>query len=247
MFGKADNNGDRNTHNFLYVPVTNPITGRTWLNHNLGAEYADTNSRFFRSARRFQGWGNDHYAYGSLFQWGRKADGHELIRWTGRGVYGTGVYGTTTTRSKNPTDAKFIKVAPATKDWRGAQDQDDSLWANDSSTNNVCPVGYKLPTPGEWDVEIDSWNTVKKLLNNTHSTSKKYMYGTLRKSLILPMSGVRDGVNGGVYRVDSQGNYWSASVSGLNARNITFGPSTSVTWGNSTRARGYAVRCIKDE
>ncbi len=39
-------------HKFVYLPVTNPKTGRTWLNNNLGAEYADTNSSYFNPSHQ---------------------------------------------------------------------------------------------------------------------------------------------------------------------------------------------------
>ena len=46
------------------VDVTNPITGRTWMDRNLGATRAATSP-------------TDEEAYGSFFQWGRFADGHQ--------------------------------------------------------------------------------------------------------------------------------------------------------------------------
>ena len=46
------------------VEVTNPITGRTWMDRNLGAERAATSS-------------TDALAFGDLYQWGRGADGHQ--------------------------------------------------------------------------------------------------------------------------------------------------------------------------
>ena len=77
-FFKKTNN--RFEHRFVYLPVTNPKTGRTWLNNNLGAEYANKNSSDYNPSQQATA-SNDYLAYGSLFQWGRKADGHELINW----------------------------------------------------------------------------------------------------------------------------------------------------------------------
>ena len=45
--------------------VTNPTTGKTWMDKNLGANQVATSIA-------------DSASYGSLFQWGRLADGHEL-------------------------------------------------------------------------------------------------------------------------------------------------------------------------
>jgi uncharacterized protein (TIGR02145 family) len=46
------------------VDVYNPITGKTWMDRNLGASQVATSS-------------TDTAAYGDLFQWGRLADGHQ--------------------------------------------------------------------------------------------------------------------------------------------------------------------------
>lgn len=46
------------------VDVTNPATGRTWMDRNLGASRAATSP-------------TDAQALGDLYQWGRSADGHQ--------------------------------------------------------------------------------------------------------------------------------------------------------------------------
>ena len=48
-----------------YGTVTNPITGKTWLDRNLGATQVATSS-------------TDAASYGDLYQWGRAADGHQV-------------------------------------------------------------------------------------------------------------------------------------------------------------------------
>lgn len=47
-------------------------TGRTWEDRNLGADHVASSV-------------TDYTAYGSLFQWGRAADGHEVVEWLGPG------------------------------------------------------------------------------------------------------------------------------------------------------------------
>ncbi len=93
-------------HRFVYLAVKNNTTGRKWLNNNLGADYANVDSSNYNASQQATA-SNDHLAYGSLFQWGRKADGHELINWTGN-KSGTKKYGHTQTKSNNPSNSLYI-------------------------------------------------------------------------------------------------------------------------------------------
>ena len=95
-------------HRFVYLPVKNNTTGRTWLNNNLGADYANVDSNAYNPSQQATT-SNDYLAYGSLFQWGRKADGHELFDWTGA-TAGTAKHGDTDVTNDNPSDSLFIKV-----------------------------------------------------------------------------------------------------------------------------------------
>ena len=48
-----------------YGTVVNPVTGKVWLNRNLGATQVASSS-------------TDTASYGDLYQWGRAADGHQV-------------------------------------------------------------------------------------------------------------------------------------------------------------------------
>jgi uncharacterized protein (TIGR02145 family) len=241
MFGIADNSGDTNTHRFVYLPVTNPTTGQTWLNNNLGAEYADVTSDNFNPAQQATA-SNDHKAYGSLFQWGRKADGHELMDWT-NGSKRAGKAGRTTKNNNAPTDTLFITESDSPSDWR--VNKDDTLWANEASANNVCPVGYRLPTAGavgknaEWEVEVDSWYTDR----THHQTTSVH---ALKSTLKLPMSGYRYNRDAANYFRGSRGYYWSANVRGTDGRTLSFDSTSISPHDFYHRAYGFGVRCIKD-
>lgn len=234
MFGTVDNNRDANTHMLLYLPVTNTTTGKTWLSNNLGANYANINDSAFDIAQQAIA-SNDHNAYGSLFQWGRKADGHELIVWTD-GSTGTSTNATTATNSDEPMDALFITELNDPYDWRNTQD--NTLWANEASTNNVCPVGYRLPTGyigGELDLERLSW------INNDAS-------GALSGNLSLPMPGTRN-LSGTIYQEGIEGYYWGSTVTGTNfeySKYLGFSGSNTSISGIAGRVNGFTVRCIKD-
>ncbi len=230
-------------HRFVYLPVTNPKTGRTWLNNNLGAEYANVDSSNYGASQQATAY-NDHLAYGSLFQWGRKADGHELMDWTDA-TTGTGRYGDTDTKNDNPSDSLFIKQS----DWR--VNRDDTLWASESSANNVCPVGYRLPlnpnkandTANEFYVETQTWSS------QNHS-------GSMSSDLKLPTAGIR-WVAGSVGYAGNQGMYWTGSIENaqyshnlwFRTHNLWFrnGTLDANDYINSNRGRGFSVRCIKDQ
>ncbi len=117
------------------VDVTNPATGKTWMDRNLGASRVATSS-------------TDEQAYGDLYQWGRAADGHQKR-----------TSGTTTTLSSSdtPGHGKFILAPNSPYDWRSSQN--DNLWQDIGGTNNPCPSGYRLPTEAEWDAERQSWSS----------------------------------------------------------------------------------------
>ena len=117
------------------VEVTNPATGRTWMDRNLGASRAATSS-------------TDSEAYGALYQWGRGADGHQLRNSS-----------TTSTLSSTdqPGHGDFILAPNSPYDWRSPQD--NNLWQGVNGVNNPCPAGYRLPTEAEWEEERQSWSS----------------------------------------------------------------------------------------
>jgi uncharacterized protein (TIGR02145 family) len=117
------------------VEVRNPITGRVWMDRNLGASRAATSS-------------TDEAAYGDLYQWGRFGDGHQCRN------------SATTTKlssSNMPGHGKFIFVSTNSNyDWRFPQN--DNLWQGVNGINNPCPKGFRLPTYSEWEIERKSWS-----------------------------------------------------------------------------------------
>ncbi|WP_374542572.1 hypothetical protein [Flavobacterium sp.] len=60
-----------------------------------------------------------------------------------------------------------------------------------------------------------------------------------------PSAGNRNRINGLLNNQGTNGNYWSSTVSGANARSLLFF-STASTTTNNNRAIGFAVRCLKD-
>lgn len=115
--------------------VTNPVTGRVWMDRNLGATQVATSS-------------TDEASYGGLYQWGRLTDGHEVR-----------TSGTTSTLSNSdvPGHGNYITNTVYPTDWRSPQN--DNLWQGVDGVNNPCPSGFRLPTVSEWEAEIASWDT----------------------------------------------------------------------------------------
>ena len=120
------------------VDVLNPITGKTWMDRNLGASQVAVTS-------------NDPNSYGDLYQWGRRSDGHQCRN-----------SATTVTLSSTdqPSHGDFILAPISPFDWRSPQNV--NLWQEVNGVNNPCPSGYRLPTSTELNAERSSWST-----NNT--------------------------------------------------------------------------------
>jgi uncharacterized protein (TIGR02145 family) len=115
--------------------VVNPITGKIWMDRNLGATQVATNI-------------TDAAAYGYLYQWGRGTDGHQIP-----------TSGTTTTLSGSDVsgDLNFILTTNLYNNWRSSQN--DNLWQGVNGVNNPCPTGYRIPTATEWFLEYLSWSS----------------------------------------------------------------------------------------
>lgn len=117
------------------VDVTNPITGKIWMDRNLGASQAATSSI-------------DAASFGDLYQWGRRSDGHQCR-----------ISPTTTTLSSvdQPANGNFILALNFPNDWRSPQNT--NLWQGVNGVNNPCPSGYRLPTEAELSAERTSWSS----------------------------------------------------------------------------------------
>jgi hypothetical protein len=221
MFGLADNTGSATTHLMLYEPVQGE-DGNIWLNNSLGADYTNLNKASFNLGGQATAY-DDYHAYGSIFQWGRKPDGHELINWTGS-TAGTPVNGTTTTQSNNPANALFI----LNSDWRVTSD--NALWATEASANNPCPGGFRVPTV----TELSTLITAAGITNYTNAASSMLKFSA---------SGARSNISGLLASLAQYGHHWSSSQGGVNS--CYFGSSAATT-STYPRGDGMAVRCLKN-
>jgi uncharacterized protein (TIGR02145 family) len=117
------------------VEVTNPITGKTWMDRNLGATRVATSS-------------TDTLAYGDLYQWGRGADGHQCRNST---------ITSTLSSTDQPGHGNFI-LGPYSPYYNWRTSQNNNIWQGVNGVNNPCPTGYRLPTYTELEAERTSWS-----------------------------------------------------------------------------------------
>jgi hypothetical protein len=190
------------------VDVTNPVTGKTWMDRNLGASRAATSS-------------TDAQAYGDLYQWGRRSDGHQCRN---------SVTLSSLSSTDQPNHGNFILVTNLPFDWRSPQN--NNLWQGVNGINNPCPIGYRLPTINEYDNDVNSWSSVS--INGAFSSNLKYSLG-----------GNRGGLSGGIGSVGTEGVYWSSSILGGDSWFLVIN-SNLIGGSGVSRAKGHAVRCIKN-
>lgn len=203
---------------YIYYPIVSPLTGKIWLNNNLGSNYSNINNvnwnkNPFQQAKSIL----DEDAYGNLFQWGRKSDGHEL-----RINYNNIKY--TNSKSDNPNHQLQIISNSYPYDWR--INEDNSLWKDTKNFNNVCPEGWRVPTKKELFDEIKD-----------NSIEDNY--------LKLTLGGYKLRNDNFLFSEKLYGAYWTNEISDSYANFLLIGngfKQTSIIY----KSAAFSVRCIKD-
>ena len=194
--------------------------GKCWLDRNLGAtEVANSLT--------------DYNAYGSLFQWGRGADGHQLVTYTDSTGDYSSISGTTTTPSSTVNPGNDLFITPASGDWLGTGSPNDTLWQGTSGTNNPCPTDFRLPTDSEWSTLVSAAG----ITNDATAFSS---------TLKLSDAGIRDPSSAGLFYQGVFGGYWSSSVTDPQAAGLLFS-SVGISFPSVVRAYGVSVRCVSDD
>ncbi|MCX6247447.1 MAG: hypothetical protein NTW10_06915 [Bacteroidetes bacterium] len=199
----------------VYYPVF--AAGYVWLDRNMGAGRVAASS-------------TDYQAYGELYQWGRKSDGHQCITWTSS-TSGTPQNGTTTTQCTGGTCANALFVY-SNADWNSTTN--NLLWRlPPKGDNDPCPSGYRVPSIAELETLRLSFST-----NNAA--------GAFGSPVKLTMPSGRNYFDGNLYgSVGSQGSYWSTTIyDANNVYQLMFASSSGSTTNWFFKATGYSVRCI---
>lgn len=203
-----------------YGIIISSVTGRKWLDRNLGASSVPSS---------YDDWAN----YGDLFQWGRSADGHQYV--TRSGVNNDGFSSDNGTIGPDPvaqesTDtpphSQFIIVNPGT-DWRNPSN--DNLWQGVKGINNPCPKGWRLATAEEWASEnLTDMSTAYTRLN-------------------ISYTGTRTGSTGDYAQATLGASYWTSTpqADGKAAKAVILASRVIVPF-SSARSSGNVCRCIKD-
>lgn len=204
------------------IDITNPKTGKTWMDRNLGAKQVTTDMY-------------DKESYGSLYQWGRNSDGHQC-----RNSEITSVTSSTNVPMSNLNKSKFII---GDNDWRKPSNQ--NLWQGANGINNPCTTGSRIPTLSELNEEVLSWNGTTSY-EAIGSPLKLPMAGDRNMSVDGRVKGVDLQVG------SNCGRYWSSSNTGTyggitpSSHYLFFWERSADNIFSDYRGRRMSVRCIKD-
>lgn len=210
---------------FNYKTVTSPTTNKVWLDRNLGAsKVCDQNRNMFASDLAYETSQKD--CFGDYYQWGRGADGHQIVSSATR----TSLlpYNNTTISSFVLTDSSTTYYDWATGDTNG-QYRNPLLAKTDGTY--ICPVGFRVPTMSELMAEASNMtnliNVLKFPLNGykSNNTANKVYY---------------KGYTGGV---------WSQTPDNTNPKygtSLIYEQYTSSQRNGDLRAIGRGIRCIKN-
>ena len=209
----------------------------------------------------------DVKVYGWLYQWGRRADGHQQrnsksvngginpvtvpydansqipvgFTYSGQLWYGNHVY--------------LVNGTGVICDWHGNSlaNRNDDLWNYNTplgQSNNPCPAGWRIPTQAEWagvmnnNVIVRPSSTIPS--TGTNGLQVQSIPGTT--TLFLPAAGYRASASGTFNYTGTFGTYWSNTPSSSGgAYNLTFTNSDVSPNKDNFRANGFSIRCVAEQ
>lgn len=214
-------------HRFIYKIFESSQTSEEWMQTNLGAYYNKVGHPSF-NPDAIPASVSDYNAFGSVFQWGRYSDGHELINWiSGTENINTSVNLTTVTTVTG--DVANHNRMILSQQWQ--QTPNSNLWQGESGLNNPCPKGFRVPLQSEYTKE-STLNGFQNINDAFNSDFKIVGPGARR---------YQDGLFENPPGVQSV--YWT---SGVQNQNISYDYHFQSTVYEHSTVRGFAfcVRCI---
>jgi len=209
-----------NGHN--YNTVTSTVTGRIWLDRNMGAtKVCDKKRDEFNSDAEYVTSQED--CFGDYYQWGRGIDGHE---------YKNSITTTILNNDLTSTNNEFILNNDSLTyyDWT-SKDINGQIrsenWSKIDGTT-VCPTGFYVPTISELGDEAIDLTA---------------FFDTLK----VPLSGRRNRLSNVFFYKGNTGYLWSITpFDNYNVKRLVFG-MTGYNTSTNEKAYGQPIRCIKDE
>ena len=223
-----------------YGTITSPVTGKVWLDRNLGA------SRVCQSI-------DDEQCYGDYYQWGRGADGHEKanssISTTQLDIsYWNSNYSYTDSSDFIAPDGSNSQYVSA-YDWANYDYYGDearlSFW-NKTDGSGVCPAGFRVPSKDELQAELIQSIKSSGENGNVYSEDENST-GAFNSFLKIPSAGKRK-ENGELIGQGQVTYLYANSVHRLRGEWVwqyyASMYNSSVDYYKYYKAQGVPVRCI---
>lgn len=236
-----------------YIPMNAQNSGvsQVALNLDLGAEYADMTSPYFNPTISAKQADKDFRAFGHLFQWQRKADGHQKIKWTSATSFNRINLPTSSNLANDWTNAgTTVFITNSTTNtvnvssWVNQTLNEDTsgnkqtLWMANGN-NNPCPGSFHVPTKDEVTDLLRDAGINQTLQLSGHAGERS---GNPSGAGVIgfywsstPADGVAAANNGDIYKNRTSEYYFT-----------TYSNGASYT-GSGVRAKGMAVRCVSDK